>query len=69
MELIGSRVIAKVKNADRDDKGKLIPGKYIEVGGIIDYLGPNKMLGIPLQIIIDRCPYEIDKVTDLRIIE
>ena len=69
MNLIGSKIIARVKNAARDDKGKLIPGKIIEVGGIIDYLGPNNYLGWPLQITIDRCPYEMDKVTDMRIVE
>jgi len=69
MDLIGSKVIAKVKNAARDDKGKLIPGKVIEVSGTIEYLGPNEVMGWPLQITIDRCPYELDKVTDFRIIE
>ena len=69
MDLIGSKIIAKVKNAARDDKGKLIPGKFIEVGGTIEYLGPNKFLGWELQITIDRCPFELEKVTDFRIIE
>ena len=69
MNLIGSKIIAKVKNAARDNKGKLIPGKYIEVGGIIEYLGPNEYLGWPLQVTINRCPFELDKITDIQIVE
>ncbi len=64
-QLIGSKVIARIKDVARDDKGKIIPGKYTEIQGTIQYLGPNKYLNWPLQITIDGCPFKLEKVTDI----
>lgn len=67
--LIGKRVKVLVKDAARDNQGKLIKGKLLEVGGIIDMIGNNQWMGGRFQIVIDRCPYEINHINDLKIIE
>lgn len=57
-------IIAKIKA--RDNTGKLT-NKLIEVCGKCTFIGPNINLGWPLQVTIDRTPFEIEHITHIRL--
>jgi hypothetical protein len=62
--LIGKRVIVKAEIA-RDNFGKHIPGKLVEVGGICSFIGKNFFGN--LQITVGRLPIEIPNYSYVKI--
>lgn len=52
----------------RDDKGKLIPNKYTQATGICTFVGENKWLNWPLQVTINRTPFQIRSLKDIKVL-
>lgn len=59
----------EVKIPYRDEFGKQVPGKFDTAVGICKFIGENKWLGIPLQITIDRTPFEVKHINDVKLWE
>ena len=60
--------IVKVKTPERDNKGKVIPGKFTKVLGTCQFFGPNPHLDNELTVVIDRMPIIIQKYSDVELI-
>jgi hypothetical protein len=52
----------------RDNFGKNVKG-VTSIRGVCTFIGPNELLGIPLQITIDRMPIELNHINDIVNIE
>lgn len=60
---LGKRVL--VPFPERDNFGKLT-GNKVMIGGVVTVEpGPNKLLGIPLQVCIDKTPVELNSLNDI----
>lgn len=60
--------IVKAKVPARDDKGKIIPGKFTKVLGKCDFFGRNPHLDNEITVVIDRMPIKVEKYTDVELI-
>lgn len=61
---IGKRVQAP--SPARDEKGIIIEGKYVTIGGTCQRLGPNERMGIALQITLDGMPIELQRLEQVQ---
>jgi hypothetical protein len=64
-DFIGKRIQVKVP-IGRDDFGKS-NGKMTEVGGICNHIGHNKILGMPIVVVINRMPIELESLKQITI--
>lgn len=58
----------EIKILDRDQQGKITPNNFTTVTGKCNFIGPNRFLNIPLQVTINRTPYEVKHVNDIKCI-
>ena len=58
-----------IKIPFRDNAGKEIPGKFDTTGGICTFIGPNDFMGYELQVTIDRTPFKINHINDIKIVD
>jgi hypothetical protein len=69
MKILEDQFLGKlisIQTPERDNFGNITPHKFIEVKGICQFIGENEMLGCPLQVTIDRTPYEIKHITHIK---
>lgn len=64
-KMLGKRVEAKIQA--RDEKGKLSTS-FTTVSGLCTFVGKNEILSWPFQITIDRCPFQIRSLQDVKIL-
>lgn len=66
-DYIGKTV--KVPVPKRDDKGKVIPGKFSSVIGKCQYFGPNPLDNNNLIVVVDRMPIKVKKYSDVELVD
>lgn len=54
-EFIGKKI--EILIPARDDRGKEIKGRFVPVQGRCTFAGPNELLGIDMQITLERTPF------------
>lgn len=66
MSFLGKRISVPIEQ--RDNFGKR-NGKYIRIAGICQ-LEPmeNKILGVPLQTVVDRMPVELKDINQIKLV-
>jgi len=61
--LVGKRLNVRVPEG-RDDNARR-NHKLIEFAGVCDYIGPNKVLGYELMVVIGRMPVQLTHINQI----
>jgi len=51
----------------RNDQGKRSV-EFVKVAGLCTYIGENKLLGYPLEIIVDRMPIQLSNINQVKLL-
>lgn len=64
-QFLGKVILVPVP--DRDNRGKVIPNKFVDCAGQCTFVGSNEVLGYDFMVVIDGMPVQVNHINDIRL--